>query len=148
MTYQLETLKSKLIAAHLKATQQRIVIYEAVMKLNNHPTADQVYGLIKPANPSISLGTVYKTLDSLVNHQLICRVMTDDGFMRYDAHTESHNHIYCVNTQEIIDFTDPELQQLMDAYFKRKKIHNLKIKDISVQINAEKINPEEAITIE
>ncbi len=148
LTLTYDTIKAKLTTAGLKSTQQRIVLYEALLKLGNHPTADQLYAYVKPANPSISLGTVYKTLETFVENNVVCKVLTDDGFMRYDARTDTHSHIYCVNTKEIIDFTDPELQQWIEDYFRHKKIPNIKIKEISVQINAEKINPAENIIIE
>src|SRR5687767_8028454 len=102
VSYLYHDLKKRLGSFGLKPTQQRIVTYEALFKLNNHPTAEQIYDFVKPNNPSISLATIYKTLDTFVGSKLICKVMTDDGFMRYDAHTESHSHIYCTNTQEII----------------------------------------------
>lgn len=146
LTY--EQLKSRFLASGLKVTQQRLVVYQALTKLAVHPTAEQVYEHVRIANPSISLATVYKTLDTFVESELIRRVMTDDGFMRYDAHLEPHSHVYCTNTKEIIDFIDPELTLLLEEYFKRKKIPNLKIKDFSLQINAEKISPEEDIIIE
>lgn len=140
-----EEVKQRLTASGLKATQQRIVIYEALLKLNNHPTVDAVYAFVRPTNPSISLGTVYKTLNMLVSGNLARRVLTDDGCMRYDALTQPHSHIYCTNTGEIIDFTDATLHQVIEEFLQRCHIRNLKIKDVSVQINGEKINPDESI---
>lgn len=143
-----EYIKAKLTSVGLKSTHQRIVIYDALLALGHHPTAEEVYARIKPGNPSISLGTIYKTLEALVDNHLIRKVFTDDGLMRYDARTDAHSHIYCINTHEIVDFTDPELHQWIEDYFKHKNIRNLKIREISVQINAEKINPIEKIGVE
>lgn len=145
--YSFETIKRVIESCGLKATQQRIVIYGSLLKLTNHPTSEQVYDFIKPANPSISLGTVYKTLDTFVDSNLVNRVLTSDGLMHYDALTSTHSHIYCTNTQEIIDFDDTQLQQLIHQYLLEKKIFNLRISGISVQIHAEKIDPDETITI-
>ncbi len=143
-----EYIRARLGTAGLKFTQQRIVILDALLTLGHHPTADEIYDHVKPNNPSISLGTVYKTVETFVSCHLIRKVMTDDGVMRYDARIDAHSHIYCVNTREIVDFTDPELQQWIEDYFKHKNIRNLKIKEISVQINAEKINPTEQVIVE
>jgi Fur family peroxide stress response transcriptional regulator len=143
-----EYIKAKLTTAGLKATHQRIVIYDMLLTLGHHPTAEEIYARIKPANPSMSLGTVYKTLEAFVTSLLIRRVLTADGLMRYDARTDAHSHIYCVNTQEIVDFTDPELHQWIEDYFRHKNIRNLKIREISVQISAEKIDPAERIVVE
>ena len=142
-----QEVKNKLIKFGLKATQQRIVIYEALLKLQNHPTAENIYDYIKPKNPSISLATVYKTLDAFVSLNLASRVLSEVGTARYDGHTGNHNHIYCENTEEILDYEDEQLQTLIQNYFKMKKIKNFKINDIRLQINGEKINIKENISI-
>lgn len=142
-----EGIKAKLLVANLKATQQRIVIYHALMLLNNHPKAEQVYDLVRLDNPSISLGTVYKTLETFVESKLIKKVACEDGTMRFDGKTEAHNHILCTNTQEIIDFEDNELQSLIADFLSKKNIHNFKITDFQLQINGEKVNPDEQVKI-
>ncbi len=147
-TLNYEYIKAKLTSAGLKGTHQRIVIYDTLLTLGHHPTAEEIYARIKPGNPSISLGTIYKTLEAFVSKGLIHRVLTADGLMRYDARTDAHSHIYCVNTREIVDFTDPELHQWIEDNFRHKNIRNLKIREISVQISAEKINPTERIVVE
>lgn len=77
----------KQLAAHdLKVTHQRIVVYEALMELHDkHPVAEDVYQYLRPDNPSISLGTVYKTLDILAENGFIRRVLSAKGNNRYDA---------------------------------------------------------------
>lgn len=142
----MEEVKQKISASGLKATQQRIVVYEALLKLNNHPTAENVYESIRPANPSISLGTVYKTLDTLAIAGLADKVMTDEGYLRYDGNMHHHGHIYCSNTQEIIDFEDDELHGILKDYFTKKKINNLSVKDIKIQILGEKLDKESNVT--
>jgi len=132
----------------LKATPQRIIIYAALLSSQQHPTAEKIKELIQMDQPGISLGTVYKTLDTFVQAGLANRVFSDAGTLRYDACTENHHHIYCTNTKEIVDFEDPELQQLLNNYFKSKQLHNLKIQDIRLQIHAEKIDPEKHISIQ
>jgi Fur family transcriptional regulator, peroxide stress response regulator len=142
-----EDIKNKLAENGLKSTQQRIVIFNSVYHSLSHPSAEKIYDEVKMDNPSISLATVYKTLDTLIEAGLVNRVMNEDGTMRYDANLNAHNHIYCTNTKEIIDYEDPELTQLIQDYFQRKQIKNLKIKEISVQINGEKVEPLEKISI-
>ncbi len=140
-------IKKLLNSRGLKSTHQRIIIYQTLMNTSTHPTADEVYNSIKVAFPSISLATVYNTLEILSESGLANKVMTNDGYMRYDGNTSEHNHIYLTNTHEIMDFDDPELAEVIQNYFKSKKITNLKIKDIKVQINGEKINPNNKISI-
>lgn len=148
MNEHLEDIREKLSKAGLKATQQRMVVYQALLQtMNQHPTAERIYEVVRPQNPSISLGTVYKTLDTFVSNGLAGKVASDAGFMRYDVNVEQHSHIYCTNTQEIIDYHDEELDQLIQQYFERKKIKNLNIKNIHVQISGLKVDPVQGIEI-
>jgi Fur family transcriptional regulator, peroxide stress response regulator len=139
-------IKEKLAEFKLKSTHQRIVIYEALIKLN-HPSAEAIFELIRVNSPSISLATIYKTLDTMVGCGLAVKVSSEEGNTRYDANMGSHNHIYCMNTKEIMDFEDEELNQLIEAFFRKKNIENLKIKDIRLQINGEKIDLAKEVSI-
>lgn len=143
-----DDIRKKMIDFGLKATQQRIVIYEELIGRKDHPTAEKIYEKILPSNPSISLGTVYKTLDTFVSVNLAGKVMSEHGTYRYDANTGFHNHIYCTNTKEILDYEDEALNALVSEFFKKKNIVNLKIKDIKLQINGEKIDPEKEVQID
>lgn len=148
MKERLADIREILSGAGLKATQQRMVVYQALLKtMNQHPTAERIFEVVRPQNPSISLGTVYKTLDIFVSNGLAGKVASDAGFMRYDINMEQHSHIYCSNTQEIIDYHDDELDQLIQQYFEKKNIRNLKIKNIHVQINGLKEDPAQKIEI-
>ena len=139
--------KERLSLYKLKATQQRIVVYDALMQLHNHPTAENIYDFVKTKNPSISLATVYKTMDTFVSAGLAAKVMSANGTARYDGYMDHHSHLYCINTEEIVDFEDEQLSKLIQNYFKNKKIKNFKINDIRLQINGEKLNTKENITI-
>ncbi len=140
-------IKDKLTSAGLKVTQQRLVIYDALIKSLSHPTAENIYEEIKSDNPSVSLGTVHKTLDTFVDSQLIRKVSSIDHLKRFDANLNRHNHIYLENTKEIIDYEDEGLQQLIMDYLKNKSLINIELKNVQLQINANKINKELAVTI-
>jgi len=144
----LHIFKETLAGIGLKVTQQRLVIYEALVEAENHPTAEEVYEKTKKRNPSISLGTVYKTLEIFVNKGLINRVNTPKGNMRYDGIIENHNHIYFRNTNEIMDFKDDHLAELIVNYLKGRKITNFNIKDIRLHITGDKIDPEKKVVFE
>jgi len=141
-----EKIREKIGSAGIKATLQRVLTYEALLLLD-HPTAEQVHDCLTKQHPSISLATVYKTLDLFVKSGLIDRVETAQGIKRYDYNTKKHNHIYCSNTNEIIDYFDHDLNQLIEEYFKNKKIENLTIEDIKLQIKGNKTDPKRKITI-
>ena len=76
---------------------------------------------VKAGNPSLSLATVYSTLETFTGKGLVNKVPVKDGVMRYDAHTDAHHHIYCTNTKEIIDFEDDELNELIKEFLKKKE---------------------------
>lgn len=143
-----QELHQHIATSGLKATSQRIVVYEAIVALHgHHPTAEEVYQHLNPANPSISLGTVYKTLDTFVEVALINRVLTEEGGKRYDSNTSSHSHIYCSNTREIIDFEDPELEAVLQDFFSKRQVQNFEIKSFAVQLNGKKVEPGKQISI-
>ena len=118
----------------LKITPQRVAIYEAICNLKNHPTAENVAAEIKQNHPNISVGTVYKVLETLVESQLLKKVKTDKDAMRYDCILDSHHHLYCTETARIEDYVDEKLNEIIFDYFKKNKIKKFKIEDIKLQI--------------
>jgi len=130
--------KDRIIAAlkdcGLKVTPQRIAVFDAVINLNNHPTAENITEFIKTNHPNIATGTVYKTLETLIICGIIKKVKTDSDVMRYDAIIEKHHHLYCFESDRIEDFFDEDLDRIIEEYLKKKKIPNFKIEDIKLQI--------------
>jgi Fur family peroxide stress response transcriptional regulator len=142
-----QELRERILQAGLKATQQRIVILEAlVARHGSHPTAEEVFQQLQTQNPGISLGTVYKTLDSFVETELVKQVLSA-GSRRYDLHDHAHGHIYCTNTKEIIDYSDPDLDKLMAEFFQSRNFENFSLHHVSVQIVGRKTDPNQKITI-
>jgi hypothetical protein len=66
-----EDISRKLIEKELKVTPQRMAIYEAIVALNNHPTAENIIEYIRKNHPNVSVGTVYKVLDVFAENALI-----------------------------------------------------------------------------
>jgi len=130
-----EEISRSLVEKGLKVTPQRIAVYEAVINLRNHPSAEGIIKYIKKTYPNISTATVYKVLDALTENGLIKRVKTDKDIMRYDAILENHHHLYCSETDRIEDFIDEQLDKMIEDYFQKKGIPDFKIEDIKLQIN-------------
>lgn len=126
--------KIKLKERGLKVTPQRLAVLEAVDVLHDHPTAEEVGSFIRLTYPNIATGTVYKTLETLVDKDIIIRVKTDRGILRYDAVREVHHHLYCAQTDRIEDYYDDDLTRIINRYFKKKVIPNFRIEDIKLQI--------------
>ena len=128
-------IKDRIKEAGLKVTPQRLAILEAVYKLDNHPTAENIMNHIRRIHPNIATGTVYKVLDSLVDKQLVRKVKTEKDVMRYDGVMLRHHHLYCVESDRIGDYRDEELDRLLEEYFRNKKIPGFRIEEIKLQIN-------------
>jgi Fur family peroxide stress response transcriptional regulator len=129
-----ENICNKLIERRLKVTPQRTAILEAIYKLHNHPTVEQIIEYIRKNYPNISTGTVYKVLDTFVSCGLVTRVQTERDIMRYDEVTESHHHIYCSDSEYIEDYIDEELNKLLKDYFDNKNIPDFKIEELKLNI--------------
>ena len=89
-----------------KVTPQRIAVYETLASTPNHPSAEVLYGLLKPKFPSMSLATVYKSIDILHRIAAINILHTGEDSLRYDADLSPHNHVQCQICGSISDVHD------------------------------------------
>jgi Fe2+ or Zn2+ uptake regulation protein len=85
-----------------KMTPQRLVIYQALEKNVSHPTADAVYGQVRIIMPTISLTTIYKTLNELVAFGELKRVEVA-GITHFDPDTSPHGEAVCLRCGRIVD---------------------------------------------
>lgn len=85
-----------------RMTQQRQVILEEV-RSGCHPTADQIYERVRKRLPQISMGTVYRNLDTLASLGFIRKMEPDHTQMRFDANTKEHYHTTCMNCERVDD---------------------------------------------
>jgi Fur family peroxide stress response transcriptional regulator len=127
-------IRNKLQQKGLKVTPQRIAILEAILRLNNHPTAENIIEYIRKNHPNIATATVYKVLEVLTENKLISKVKTDKDIMRYDAIAEIHHHLYSVESDRIEDYFDAELNELIGNYFQKKGIPGFEIEDVKLQV--------------
>ena len=89
-----------------KATPQRLAIYDALSHTTAHPNADMLYRELVPHYPTMSLATVYKTIEILRELGLVQILNTGEDSFRYDADTSNHPHIRCLACQRVDD-VDP-----------------------------------------
>ena len=79
-----EAFKRLLKEKGLKVTRQRLVVLEILAENpEEHLTAEEIYERVKADNPDIGLATVYRTVQLLLELELIDRINLDDGFARY-----------------------------------------------------------------
>lgn len=99
----MKKLAEKLKEHNLKATPQRIAIFDMLCSTSEHPSADTIYKALSPVHTSMSLATVYKTLDALKNAHLIQILNVGEDSFRYDANTKIHPHAVCVDCHRVYD---------------------------------------------
>lgn len=96
----------------LSRTVQRRTIFEALLDREDHPTADRVYDLVKHRIPGVSLTTVYRVLDRLVEIGVISKLCHAGGTVRFDPKMHQHHHLVCVQCERILDLEDEKLNAL------------------------------------
>jgi Fur family ferric uptake transcriptional regulator len=86
-----------------RMTKQKRVVLEELSKVKNHPTAYDVYEMVKSRLPRISLGTVYRNLDQLSSGGQIRRLDMGQSQRRFDAVVDDHLHIQCISCGKVDD---------------------------------------------
>ena len=93
----------RLRASGLRATASRVAILDHLQEDRRHPTAEMVYETLRSIHPSLSLSTVYSTLESFIDRGLLRRVHTPDGLLRVDGTTADHDHAICRHCGKVYD---------------------------------------------
>jgi Fe2+ or Zn2+ uptake regulation protein len=94
----------KLRVKNIKVTPQRIAIIKFLEENRVHPTAEIIYNNISKEYPSISLATVYNTLEKLEEINEISKLkIADENIVNYDINLNSHHHFYCKKCKNIFD---------------------------------------------
>jgi len=107
------TLTTTLQKAGMRVTPQRVAICELLANSHEHPTAAMIYEELKPRFASLSLATVYNTLDALVTLGAV-NVLghAGDDTVHYDADTEPHVNLACISCSRIIDIPSEHVTHL------------------------------------
>lgn len=95
-----------------RMTKQRQVLLEALQRVKSHPTADELYAMVREELPKVSLGTVYRNLDVLVKTGQIRKLENPGGQSRYDADLSDHYHVRCQGCGGIGDVSLEDHPQL------------------------------------
>jgi len=90
-------------AKTLRMTPQRRVILEELRKVDTHPTADELYEMVRKRLPKVSLGTIYRNLDLLSSDGVIQKLQAGNSQMRFDGNAEPHMHISCIKCGRVAD---------------------------------------------
>jgi Fur family peroxide stress response transcriptional regulator len=96
-------LRSTLEAHGQRCTEQRSAVYRFLSGTDQHPSADEVFTVVRGEIPDISLATVYKALETLVSCGLAVKLTYGDDSARYDARTDDHYHSRCLRCGVVRD---------------------------------------------
>jgi Fur family ferric uptake transcriptional regulator len=115
-----DSLLDRLEAKGLRLTEQRRVIAEVLSESTDHPDVEELHARATARDERISLATVYRTVKLLEEAGLLDKLEFGDGRARYeDADREHHDHLIDVNTGEVIEFVDPEIEALQEKIAER-----------------------------
>ncbi|WP_456410575.1 manganese-dependent transcriptional regulator PerR [Oceanithermus sp.] len=115
-----------------RLTRQRKAVLDVVQKARNHPDAAWIYQEVRKVVPSISLGTVYRTLEALVAEGQIIPLARAGEATRYDANPVPHHHLICERCGEIVDL-EVELPDVLEAA--RAAYPNLTIRSAKIEFH-------------
>lgn len=132
------TLTSALKKEGLRYTNQRQAVWDEIKSNDDHRDAEQIYNALRNNNLNVSRATVYRTIDVLVKNRLARKMDVGDGRSLYELRLddEHHDHMICLDTGDIIEFYNEELEDLQDKIAKKhgykvvRHVHQLFVKPI------------------
>jgi len=119
--------------AGLKATPQRKIVYKIMMDLLHSPI-DEITEKVQQQNSDITVSTVYRILDTFCDAGLISKFKHPNGKWYFDITPSDHHHIF--TNDEVMDYVDAELTELVKRHLKSEQFENLEIEKISIKIIA------------
>ena len=108
----IERFVSRCRAAGLVLTPQRLTVFRHLATGHGHPSAEELYAAVRRELPTLSLATVYKTLDALARIGAVRRVSRGGAGGRWDAGLESHHHLVCIECGSVRDVHDARLDAM------------------------------------
>jgi len=95
-----------------RLTTQRQIILEELSKVRTHPTASELYDMVRKRLPRIGLGTVYRNLELMAESGMILKIEVGGTQKRFDATTDDHYHIRCSACGKVDDIDVPVIKEL------------------------------------
>ena len=86
-----------------RMTEQRRIILEEIRSLKSHPTADELFGQVRKRLPRISLGTVYRNLETLAGKGTVRKLEVAGTRKRFDGRIDHHYHLRCSRCSRVED---------------------------------------------
>lgn len=96
-----------------KATPQRIAISRYALSNHSHPTVQRIYSDVKKVHPTVSLATVYKTIQILKEAGLIQELNLPQDKKRFDSDMEPHINLICLACGNIMDLKGSTIREII-----------------------------------
>ena len=110
-----DTITDRCTAKSLRMTDQRRTIARVLEACEDHPDVEELYARASAVDPRISIATVYRTVKLFEETGIIEMHEFGDGRARYeDAERDHHDHLIDMNSGEVIEFVDPEIEALQE----------------------------------
>ncbi len=110
-----DTIESRCEAKGLRMTEQRRVIAQVLEGSDDHPDVEELYARASTRDPNISIATVYRTVKLFEEAGILDKLEFGDGRARYeDAERDHHDHLIDMQTGQVIEFVDPEIEELQE----------------------------------
>ena len=108
----------------LRMTEQRRVVAQVLETSHDHPDVEELYARALELDPRISIATVYRTVKLFEEAGILDKLEFGDGRARYeDAERDHHDHLIDMQTGQVIEFVDPEIELLQEKIAKRLGYH-------------------------
>ena len=102
-------------AQGMRLTGQRRVIAQVLERADDHPDVEELHDRAARVDPGISIATVYRTVKLFEEAGILERHEFRDGRARYeDAERDHHEHLIDMNSGEVIEFVDPDIEALQE----------------------------------
>jgi Fur family transcriptional regulator, ferric uptake regulator len=110
-----DTIIDRSAAKGLRMTEQRRVIARVLQDSDDHPDVEELYARASAIDSGISIATVYRTVKLFEEAGLLDKLEFGDGRARYeDAERDHHDHLIDMNSGEVIEFVDEEIEALQE----------------------------------
>ena len=133
-----ETILERCEAKGLRMTGQRRIIAAVLEESDDHPDVEELYARASARDAGISIATVYRTVKLFEEAGILDKLEFGDGRARYeDAERDHHDHLIDINSGEVIEFVDPEIEALQEKIAEklgyRLKGHKLELYGVPIR---------------
>jgi Fur family transcriptional regulator, peroxide stress response regulator len=130
ITSRIDGMIARCRAAGMNVTPQRIAVYRALLESEEHPTPEMLFNAVSPSMPSLSLATIYKSLEALRTLGLVREVPVVSDSRRYDANIDAHHHLVCERCGSVTDYYNDDIVPAVP----RRKIRGFSAHSVTVNI--------------